>query len=83
MDNTLIEVSGRGLSLVPVVIACVAIAKMYVDSYWAPLMSVSCGAALASVAGGITFLDSPILGGIVVGLMASGLYSGVAKMYNA
>ncbi len=80
MDTTLIEISARGLVLVPVVMALVSLAKYYIDSYWAPLMSLGIGVVAAYLVGGVTFMDSTAMGGIVVGLMASGLYSGVARM---
>lgn len=80
MDSTVLELSMRGLALVPVVVAFTSVVKLYVDSYWAPLISLGLGVCGALLVGGVTFLDSAILGGIVVGLMASGLYSGGARM---
>lgn len=83
MDTQIIELSVRGLALVPVVIALTQLVKVYLDSYWSPLVSLFFGVAGAYTVGGVTFLDSAALGGVVVGLMASGLYSGVSKMANA
>lgn len=83
MDTQIIELSVRGLALVPVVIALTSLVKLYINSYWSPLTSLAFGVAGAYLVGGVTFLDSWALGGIVVGLMASGLYSGVSRMANA
>lgn len=82
MDATVIELSARGLVLVPVVMALVSLVKMYVDSYWSPLFAVGFGVAGSVLVGGVLFLGSPWLGGIVVGLMAAGLYAGSAKMIS-
>lgn len=82
MDSTVIELTARGLALVPIVMACVSLAKLYVDSYWSPLIALALGVAGSVLVGGVLFLDSAWLGGIVVGLMAAGLYSGSAKMIS-
>lgn len=76
MDTTLIQLSAAGVALVPVVIGLVQLAKSYISSYWAPLLAVGFGIAGAFTVGGATFLDSQLLGGIVIGLLAAGLYSG-------
>lgn len=80
MDNSIIEISARGMALVPLTVALVAGVRLLLTkefgSYIAPILSVLVGGVLSYLAGGITFLDSQILGGLVVGLMAAGLYSG-------
>lgn len=80
MDNTIVSLSAQGLVLVPIVMALVSLVKMYVDSYWSPLFALIFGVAGSLLIGGVTLLGSPWLGGIVVGLMAAGLYSGGAKL---
>lgn len=83
MDTTIIELSARGLALVPVTLAVVSLIKFYSGSfgeYIAPITSVIVGGVLCYVVGGVTVLDSQILGGLIVGLMASGLYAGGKKL---
>ncbi len=82
METTIVQLSPVGLALVPIVIALVAVAKIYINSYWAPLMSLAFGAALSYWVGGVTVYDSTLLGGLVVGVMAAGVYSGAMKMWN-
>ena len=63
------------LALVPLTIGVVeAIKAVGLDSRFAPFVSVVIGAALASLV--LPFGAPVILGGIAIGLMASGLYSG-------
>lgn len=66
------------LALVPIVLGLVSVAKMYLDSKWAPLLSLVFGIAGAFLFPSLT-LGETIVGGIVVGLSASGLYSGAKK----
>lgn len=80
MDSQIIELSWRGLALVPVVMAVVQVAKIYISSFWSPLIALAVGVGLSYAVGGVTMLDSALLGGLVVGLMACGAYSGVARM---
>lgn len=77
MDNTLIELSARGLALVPVAMALVEVGKKYIDTRWAPIMGLVIGVFLSFTVGGATFLGSAVLGGIVIGLLAGGVWSNV------
>lgn len=71
----MVEFSPIILALVPVVIGLTSLAKMYMPSKYAPIVSLALG-----VAGAFLFPASTIavtiLSGVVVGLTASGLYSG-------
>ncbi len=84
MDNTILVLSARGLALVPVTVALVSVAKYYLGEKWgpyfSPLLSLGFGGILVAIVGGVTVLDSQILGGLIVGLTASGLYSGVKTL---
>lgn len=63
------------LGSVPVVIGLVSVLKTVgLNSKWAPLTSIGLGLVFAFLVGGTPV--SIALGGIIVGLMASGLYSG-------
>lgn len=64
------------LALVPVVMALVQLLKMYVGSKWAPLMSLVVGIIVAFFVPALT-TGMTILGGIVLGLISAGVYSGV------
>lgn len=71
----MIEISPAIVALVPIIIGLTSVAKLYLDSKWAPLI------ALALGIGGAFFIPAStvaitILSGIVVGLTASGLYAG-------
>jgi hypothetical protein len=76
MDVSLVSLSAISIALIPVVLGLVSIVKMYVDSKWAPLAALALGVATAffvpAASVGLTVLQ-----GILVGLAASGLYSGV------
>ncbi len=71
----MIDISPMVLALVPIVIGLVQIGKMYVAERYAPLM-----ALLLGIAGSLLLHTSSFsidfLGGLIVGLMACGLYSG-------
>lgn len=69
------EITPAFLVLVPVVLGVVqAIKKIGLASKWSPLVSIALGIAGAYALGGFTSLN--IIQGIVVGLSASGLWSG-------
>lgn len=75
MDSAVV-LSANAIAVVPIVVALTSLAKMYIDSRWAPLISLALGIASAFVVPSVAFFGSPLLGGIVIGLAASGLYSG-------
>lgn len=74
--------------LIPIATGIVQIVKGFeVNSFYAPVVSLFVGIALEFLAVG-TVVDSPsiritILLGLIVGLSASGLYSGVGRMTRA
>lgn len=79
MDVTLIQLSAVGLALVPIVIALTQIVKMWVlDSRYAPLVSIAFGIAGAFIIPvPTTTIGLTVLQGILIGLTASGLFTGV------
>jgi len=64
------------LALIPVDIALVALAKMYLDAKYAALVSVFFGIILACLIPDAGGWRGIVLDGIIIGLSASGLYSG-------
>ena len=76
MEQSIVELSGMGLTLVPVVVALTSIIKAWVsDNRLAPVVSIVLG-----VAGSVFLipaeLTTSIITGIIIGLTASGAYSG-------
>lgn len=60
--------------LVPVIVALTSLSKVYVNSKWAPLISLVLGVLGAFAFNGAGL--STVFSGLVIGLTASGLYSG-------
>lgn len=86
MLQPVIELSWAGVALVPLAIAVVQVVKIAfpsVEGRWSPAMSLVVGIGLAFMVSGVEFLGSQILGGVVVGLMASGLYSQAVTTFGA
>jgi len=79
--ETIIELSPVVYFLVPVVIGLTELTKPFLDSKYSPLASLVFG-----LAGAVLFpaptLGVTIISGIVIGLTASGLYSGVKAVKN-
>ena len=74
------EVSLQFIVLVPVVVGLVKAVRMAgVRSKWLPLVSIAMGIATVYVLGGFN-LD--IIQGIIVGLTASGLWSGTKSTFG-
>lgn len=68
-------VSASFLALIPVVIGIVEVVKRVgLKAKYAPILSLVVGIGLAALIGG--GWSEVILGGVIVGLSASGLYSG-------
>lgn len=78
MDFTL---SSSALALVPVVMALTSLSKMYIDSKWAPLVSLGIGIIGAFLVPSVAW-QGTVLTGIVMGLTASGVYSGAKSMVS-
>lgn len=76
----MLEISPTILGLVPLVMGLTAVAKTYVDNRYAPLISLALGIGGAFLFPALT-VGLTIVSGIVVGLTASGLYSGVKATF--
>lgn len=76
----MIEISPAIIGLVPIVIGLTAVAKLYIDSRWAPLIALALGVGGAFLVPAATVAIT-VLSGIVVGLTASGLYSGAKATF--
>jgi hypothetical protein len=75
MDITTAFISAQQLALVPLVIGLVSVVKSVgLDSRWAPAASLALGVGLIFLVPAATFALT-VLGGLVIGLAASGLYS--------
>lgn len=80
MEQSIIELSGVALTLVPVVVALTSIIKAWVtDTRFAPVVSIILGiaGALLLIPG---TLGTSIVTGIVIGITASGVYSGAKSI---
>lgn len=68
--------------LVPIVMALVSLVKLYSDSRWSPLFALAFG-----IAGSFLFpaatIATTIFSGLIIGLTASGLYSGAKTIAGA
>lgn len=70
------------LAAIPVVVGVVEVLKATgIPSKWAPLMSLALGLGASLLLGGTPFVI--VLGGLVVGLSASGLYSSSKTTFSA
>ena len=71
-----LDISPAILGLVPIVMALTSLIKNYIGSRWAPLVALG-----LSLVGAFLFpaatLAVTVISGVVVGLTAAGLYSGV------
>lgn len=68
------------LASIPVVLGVVSAIKVAgLPDKWAPVASLVFGLVVAFVAGGTLLVE--VLGGLVVGLSASGLYSGTKATF--
>lgn len=81
MDATLVTISSVSLALVPVVMAITQIFKMWVlDSRWAPIVAIVSGIVLAFAVPQTTPALT-VLQGILIGLTASGLFTGARATF--
>jgi hypothetical protein len=67
------------MTLIPIVMALVSLVKIYIDSKWSPLFALAFGISGAILIPDIS-LSETIIDGLVIGLTASGLYSGVRSV---
>jgi hypothetical protein len=82
IEATLAFITPAHLALVPVVIGVSGLFKLIpkFNTAYTPFVALVVGIGLAATLGG--GLVPVIIGGIVMGLMASGLYSGTAAIKN-
>lgn len=76
MDVTL---TAPMLTLIPVIMALVSLVKIYMDSYWSPLVSLVIGFVFAYFLPADT-AGQVIMNGLILGASAAGVYSGVKTM---
>lgn len=77
MENSIVELSGLALALVPVVVALTSIAKTFVENTrWIPLIAICFGILGALIVLPGTFATA-LLTGVVVGLTSIGAFSGI------
>lgn len=75
MEPTLFAMSPIVLSVIPLIVALVQVAKtLGLASKWSPVLSILLGVGLLALVADT--LPVMIIGGILAGLSASGLYSG-------
>lgn len=75
MEPTVFAMSPVVLSVIPLIVALVQVAKsLGLASKWAPVLSILLGVGLLALVADT--LPVTIIGGILAGLSASGLYSG-------
>lgn len=84
MDATIVILSAYQLALVPIVIGLNQVLKQIgLPSNLVPVGSIALGVAGSFFIPGIAGLFAIVVGGISVGLMAVGLYSGTASTVSA
>lgn len=86
MNINLDIISASSLVVVPIIIAVVQAIKLtgWVQDKFAPIVSIGIGVVIGFIANHNTAdLSNTILSGVMYGLMASGLYSGVKTTMNA
>jgi hypothetical protein len=79
-------VSAGAIAIVPIIIAIVQALKMtgFVKDQFAPLISILVGVLIAFIADhAMADLTQTVLNGVMYGLSASGLYSGIATTSQA
>lgn len=77
-----IEISPALVGIVPVVVAVTQIVKGFVDvSRFAPVVAIALG-IVGAYALGVHDIGGACLQGFLIGLSASGLYSGSSKLIN-
>ncbi len=76
-------VTAAHLAMVPVTIGLVGAIKLlpWFNNSYSPVASIVIGLGLAALIGGPA--AAVVIGGIVIGLMSSGLYSGTASVKSA
>lgn len=82
MDTSVAQLSGAALALVPVVMALTQAVKVYlVDSRWAFAVSLVLGIGASFLVPGAT-IAATVLQGILIGLSASGLFTGARATFQ-
>lgn len=78
----ILQLSPAIVALVPVVMGITTVLKNFIDSRYSPIVALALGVAGSFLFPGAT-LAATIVSGIVVGLTASGVYSGVKSVASA
>lgn len=75
------NISGAAIGLIPLVVALTSLFKLYAPARFAPLAAVGFGIAgsILVVTGGVAAI---VITGLVIGLTASGLYSGAKATFS-
>lgn len=72
------------LALIPVIIGLNEVwKKLFLADRYVPLASIIVGIAVSFITPGVTFPFQVIVGGIIVGLSAVGLFSGVRATFSS
>ena len=77
-----LDLSPQFLILVPIVMGLVTLLKLYIPSRWAALAALVLGVVLTLIVVPGTF-GEVLVGGITVGLTASGIYSGAKSLLTS
>lgn len=80
MTDSLIQLSPLSLALVPIVMGLVSISKGYMDARYSPLLALVLGIAGSFLIPEATW-QMTTLAGLVIGLMAAGVYSGAKATF--
>lgn len=86
MNFDLPAISSGAIVIVPIVVAIVQALKLtnWFSDKFAPLISIAVGVIISFIAGHQTYdMSNNMLSGVMYGLMASGLYSGVKTTLKA
>lgn len=67
------------VALIPLTMAIVGVLRIYIDSYYAPAMSLAVGLVLAVIATDTSFSQT-VIAGLVVGTSAAGTFAGFKKV---
>lgn len=76
-----LNLTAQALLFVPLVIALTQLVKLYIDHKWAPLVSLAFGILCAWFVP-VDTAPQFVLNGLVLGLTASGLYSGTKAVFS-
>lgn len=82
-DFDIAEYISKSVLIVPIIIGIVQAVKYTgLSAKWSPLISIAAGLLIAYLTSPATMVGHNFLAGIIYGLSASGLYSGVATVVS-